>query len=46
MAKEKEGGVKVYDRPDTPPSKVKGIKIVVALLLIILLAVVAYYIIV
>lgn len=40
---EKKGGVKVYERPKTPPSKIKAISIVAALVLLIAIAFVAFY---
>lgn len=45
MTEEKDdsGGVKVYERPETPPSKVKAIKIVAALVIVLLLAFIAFY---
>lgn len=41
--KKKTSGVKIYDRPKIPPSKVKGMIIVGALLALLVLAVLAFY---
>lgn len=43
MNKETDDGVKIYERPKLPPSKVKAIVIVVALLLLIATILFAFY---
>ena len=44
--KQKSTGVKIYERPKMPPSKVKAITIIIALLLLVAAAVLAFYLIV
>lgn len=40
---ESESGVKIYDRPETPPSRQRALSLVIGLILFILLAALAYY---